>query len=351
MGQHDKRKAIRRVVFRIVIGLLILAIFSYLLSANITNIIGYEKTIQDVTFSSVLLNIVLQLAKERGLSSIWLASNATYGYNDMLDQRIKTDDAINALNNQPSVYQPEVSVVLNATRFLYSMRSGISGQNITFQEVLDNYGWINGVILDRAGKANLSKGSLVRFYLAEEIEMRGLLRGTMSVAFQIGYWTQELYSRVNGVLAKIDLFQKEVLRYSTDQQIHALDLLRSDNQTAPKIAQTSAYLTLALGHYNASESVPFGVETTMWFNNSSAEIGCLIVFYQEISVMVVNEAQSAKWWDLLVVIVGLILELVSLGEMVIAVLPIIAFGLKWRDLSWAQSGTPTPSNMTTAPSH
>eukprot|EP01124_Arcella_intermedia_P023742 TRINITY_DN3833_c0_g1_i1.p1 TRINITY_DN3833_c0_g1~~TRINITY_DN3833_c0_g1_i1.p1 ORF type:complete len:351 (-),score=58.23 TRINITY_DN3833_c0_g1_i1:167-1219(-) len=350
MGQHDKRKAIRRVIFRIGLGFLILIIFSYLLSTNITNIATYEKTIQDVTYSTLLLDLVLQLAKERGLSSIWLASNGTTGLAAVHTQRDKTNDAIAALSGQPSTYQAELLLVLNATKFLTLIRTAVDGKNISYDDVLDTYGWMNGVILDRAGKANLSRGTLVRFYLAQEIEMRGLLRGTMSVAFQVGHWTPDLFNRVNTVLAKLDLFQKEVWRYATGDQLAVLETLRSVNETAYAISKATDYLDTALAT-NSSGGGSFGVSASSWFNYSTAEITCLTVFFQQVSATVVSEAQAAKWWDLLVVVIGVILELISLGEMVIAVLPIVAFGLKWRDLSWAQSGTPTPSNMTTAPSH
>ena len=262
--------------------LLLLGFASYFLYQSSTNYFKGQTFNEKMAYSSILNDLATQLAKERGMTSIYIASNGKKIKESLENQRKEVDKTVGRLKSYLSQH-PDIAprkLITTMIGILHRKRQQIDTLEISFDEAFfDYYSVLIKAILDEIDSASssgpnneITNEAKAFISFAKAKEASGIERGFMSyILTRYTKMSDEELQKWIHYIGKADTYEysfigDENLRKRINSILENDEAKEIFNELAE--ARTEILHSINDGYYT--------IDPTLWFNLNTEKISILV---------------------------------------------------------------------------
>lgn len=272
---------------------------------------SYERLEDNSKVLIQLGEVVHQLQKERGRSSVFINSKGERMVNELPEERRTTDGQITKLQNLLKTFQPSIFGVrfeskynegLSALTQLAGMRTGISSLSVSSSDSLRYYTQTIANLLDvvvemshLSEDARIAKGIQAYVNYLQSKEQAGIERASLAGAFSQDQFTDALYQTWSRSLASQEVFERVFTTFASPEQI----AFSKEQVSGAAVDAVVKFRNLANAKKNEGS---FGVPPAQWFEASTKRIDLMKNVENRLGKDYESEAksiQAAAWKSLI----------------------------------------------------
>jgi signal transduction histidine kinase/CheY-like chemotaxis protein len=277
--QLKTQNTIRLISLLPLLTLVLLSTFLLYLSYNQYNsAVEFEKRLDK---TEVLNNLSINLAKERGLSGTFLASDGAIAEETLKEQRVLVDTSYANFQKYFATKQKNTRInnIANLMKDILKVRKAVDSGETDFNNIFFNfYSQINAYILqelqtlgDITTNSNIGNLSATLIAAYKDIEYSGQERGFVSkVLSKYNAFSDEELDRWIALFSKSNTFDYSILQNGeAKNEIRRLYETIDSKELIEEIKQAKAELILA------AESGEYLIDPTLWFGLITKKIDLL----------------------------------------------------------------------------
>eukprot|EP01125_Pyxidicula_operculata_P008902 TRINITY_DN2944_c0_g1_i1.p1 TRINITY_DN2944_c0_g1~~TRINITY_DN2944_c0_g1_i1.p1 ORF type:complete len:395 (-),score=52.80 TRINITY_DN2944_c0_g1_i1:174-1358(-) len=350
-GESSPEKRILIAFFRVVVGLSVMAIFLFLATDEIVQSIEYETVVKELEVSEQAFTMVRLLGTERfwaviGASGNWTSTLANDRYES---QKVLVDNTRTAfLQSLKTIEYNSTYLVTKVQNLRYNFAAmrylARNTTNATIDEIAEAYTEFISVYLTFCQdfvvtqKVELTRMLLTRLYLAWIQENTSLLRGLLGAIFTRKYYSSfDEYITIVRIDQSRYKFEDQFLGFAPNEYV----TLYNDTLKKPTIATalnvTLEFRNLALS-WDPCNASTFNVSVLDWYRNTTVVIDAYSNVSSVISSAIKEGANTYRSSNIIVVIIGFIIETIASVSLIVMGWPIFVFFCKTHLSSLSDKG-------------
>lgn len=262
--------------------LLLLGFASYFLYQSSTNYIKGQTFSEKMAYSSILNDLATQLAKERGMTSIYIGSHGKMVKDSLHNQREKVDKRVKALKEY-FVLHPKIKPkksIMSMLALLNQKRHQIDTLHIDFNEAFFNYySVLIKSILDEMNRittfspdSEISNEAKAFINFAKAKEASGIERGFVSyILTRYTKMSDEELRKWIHYIGQADMFEYNLIGDTKlKRQIRTI----LENDDSKEIFNELAEARIEILH--SINDGYYTIDPTLWFNLNTEKINILV---------------------------------------------------------------------------
>lgn len=281
-------------------GLLLIAFFS--LQKQLTDIQASDDVIQLAEFSVHASALVHELQTERGMSSLFIASQGKKYGEEITQQRTATNLKLEAFNrflaessvSKSNALSADLRSLMGTIQQLANIREGVSGLAIPAKTAIDYFTNLNGQFLKIIAQLpqlsdNVEISSKLGAYanFLKGKERTGIERAVLSSTFANKSFLPGMYEKLIALISAQDVYQELFFTLAPAEYIDLFNQKSKDES----FVQTQHMRETALKNNGQG---PFEIDPGLWFKMQTAKINLLKQVEDHIAQDAIGSAQRFK---------------------------------------------------------